>query len=626
MKLTRYQKHTLRSLYTDTAVLEALRDKHATAGERTPLEAAASRVEVFLDQVNADSVQAGRFDALEAIVLTEGRPALLIQDGTFNDPELPPLRERITPHRKVIEDAIRSVARLELLNHSSLSYAGTAWMVDTDVMITNRHVANLFAHQFGGRLVFRTNPAGERFKTQVDFFEEHDRDAVFEVPILEVLHMEDDSPFAPDFALVKVQAADELPPPIVLATNRPVPEEDIAVIGYPARDLRNPPAIMDDLFGGVYEVKRLSPGRVSGMGDDSFVFNHDCTTLGGNSGSVVLRTATGEAVGLHFSGSFLENNFAVTSAEILRRLAQLRDRLFISPRPNGDLQLTPEPSIASDVEAPSAADLVDRSGYDAQFLGPEIPLPPLSGRLVENVAPTENGESGELKYTHYSVLMHAARRMAIYTACNVSGAEWFHIPRERDRWFFDPRIDRAFQVGDDLYRNNRLQRGHLVRRLDPAWGADREEVRQAILDTYFWTNCTPQHERFNPRSWLSLERYILNNAVAHDLKVSVFTGPVFKQTDETYRGMQIPKDYWKVLAIVRADTGRLSVTAYLLSQSEFMDHLEFIYGEFRTYQVPLGKICDLTEIDFSNLSRFDPMSRLEAIPFVEIQSGADMIL
>ena len=32
-------------------------------------------------------------------------------------------------------------------------------------------------------------------------------------------------------------------------------------------------------------------------------FTHDCTTLGGNSGSVVLDLTTGEAVGLHFAGA-----------------------------------------------------------------------------------------------------------------------------------------------------------------------------------------------------------------------------------------------------------------------------------------------------------------------------------
>ena len=83
-----------------------------------------------------------------------------------------------------------------------------------------------------------------------------------------------------------------------------------------------------------------------------------------------------------------------------------------------------------------------------------------------------------------------------------------------------------FQVGNELYKRNPLDRGHLVRRLDPAWGNTREEAVQAADDTFFYTNSTPQHSRLNQREWLRLEEYILDNAATHDLKVSVFTGPV----------------------------------------------------------------------------------------------------
>ena len=41
------------------------------------------------------------------------------------------------------------------------------------------------------------------------------------------------------------------------------------------------------------------------------MITHDCSTLGGNSGSVLLDLQTGEAVGLHFAGLYLQDNFAV---------------------------------------------------------------------------------------------------------------------------------------------------------------------------------------------------------------------------------------------------------------------------------------------------------------------------
>src|SRR5262249_1075036 len=41
---------------------------------------------------------------------------------------------------------------------------------------------------------------------------------------------------------------------------------------------------------------------------------HDCTTLGGNSGSVLLDLENGVAVGLHYAGLYQENNFAVPAS------------------------------------------------------------------------------------------------------------------------------------------------------------------------------------------------------------------------------------------------------------------------------------------------------------------------
>ena len=626
MKPQHYRKETLRSLFDDSDVLDGIREKYSATAASEAFESAASRMGELLEGARSESVRHGPFDALEAIVLTEGRPALLIQDGTFKDPVLSVLRERLAPHRNAINAAIASVARLELLNHTSLRYAGTAWMLDEDIMITNRHVANLFAYAFGGRFLIRSNPAGEPVRAQVDFLEEHEREGVFEVPIVEVLHLEEDSPFTPDMALVRIRPVTGLPVPIPLSADVLAPHEDLVVIGYPARDLRNPAAIMDELFEGIYEVKRLSPGRVSGTSAESFVFTHDCTTLGGNSGSVAIRPATGEAVGLHFSGSFLDNNFAVSSVKIRERLDRLGDTPFVRglKAPAGAGQpVVVRP--ADEAEVPTMEELRGRAGYDPGFLGADVPLPGMTERLSDEIA-YPNPDAPELKYTNFSVCMHRPRKFAAYTACNIDGGHWFHIPRERDRWFYDPRLDRELQAGDGLYRKNKLQRGHLVRRLDPAWGEDREHAEQAIRDTYFWTNCTPQHERFNPRIWLDLERYVLDNAIAHELKVSVFTGPVFRDTDKIYRDYRIPEDYWKVLAMVRADTGQLSVTAYLLSQSEFVDHLEFVYGGFRTYQVPLGKILDLTGVEFAGLSRFDPLGRIESVPFVEINTTTDLVL
>ena len=49
--------------------------------------------------------------------------------------------------------------------------------------------------------------------------------------------------------------------------------------------------------------------------------NHDATTLGGNSGSVVMDMATGQAVALHFGGFEGDRNMAVQAPVVADRLA-----------------------------------------------------------------------------------------------------------------------------------------------------------------------------------------------------------------------------------------------------------------------------------------------------------------
>ena len=54
------------------------------------------------------------------------------------------------------------------------------------------------------------------------------------------------------------------------------------------------------------------------------------------------------------------------------------------------------------------------------------------------------------------------------------------------------------QTGEEAYRDNPLDRGHLVRRLDPAWGASRDEAKRSNDDTFHFTNCTPAARGLQP--------------------------------------------------------------------------------------------------------------------------------
>ena len=265
----------------------------------------------------------------------------------------------------------------------------------------------------------------------------------------------------------------------------------------------------------------------------------------------------------------------------------------------------------------------NRNGYDPSFLEKEVPRPIISDILTDDIVKLKNSNNEELKYTNFSVVMSKSRGLAFYTAVNIDGSKLEPLNRNNDVWYYDPRIDKEFQYGPELYFNNDLDRGHLVRRLDPVWGP---KFKDANEDTFHFSNCSPQHKNLNQRTWLGLEDYILRNADVHDLKVNVFTGPVFNENDLIYRGKYlVPSEFWKVVTIIKND-GSMSSTAYLQTQKQLIVDLKFVFGEYKTYQVPIIKIESLTRLDFGNLRDSDPISKIKALPVKIINNEKDIVL
>lgn len=274
---------------------------------------------MVLEALRENAVPVGAGD-IEAIVLRHGRPALLVRDGSFEPPESDVWKRRLEGARPAIEAAIRAVGRVEFKNHPDYEWGGTGWLVTPTIAVTNRHVASLVAYRDGDGVRFRATPNGREMACRVDLREEHMMPAEWELPIKRIRYIEPED--GPDLALLEVDPTGVAGiDPIALADG-PEIDAEVAVIGYPAWDgRRNDPLVMREIFRDIYDVKRLQPGRiVSSSGE---VFIHDCSTLGGNSGSPVIDLKTGMAVGLHYAGSYGKANYALPGHVIKDRLARL---------------------------------------------------------------------------------------------------------------------------------------------------------------------------------------------------------------------------------------------------------------------------------------------------------------
>jgi endonuclease G len=315
-------------------------------------------------------------------------------------------------------------------------------------------------------------------------------------------------------------------------------------------------------------------------------------------------------------------------------LAHLRSLIDIPPEKQvliDELLMAAEMTPQTSGGPMDQVDAVDRPedefvtafGYEPEFLGQRVDLPELLPQQMGDVAERLDGKGHVLDYTHFSIVMSKSRRMAYFTACNIDGRRRQEVPRKNDRWYFDPRLAREFQAGPDLYSGNDLDRGHLVRRNDPVWGRAAEQANE---DSFHFTNAAPQHKHLNQRTWRELEDYVLGAAETHELRVSVFTGPVFRADDIVYRGKyQLPAEFWKVVVIAKED-GTLSATGYLQTQKNLIDNLEFAYGSYKTYQIPVSRIEAITGLNFGRLRGNDPIGTLESMDSRLITGKGDILL
>ena len=247
--------------------------------------------------------------------------------------------------------------------------------------------------------------------------------------------------------------------------------------------------------------------------------------------------------------------------------------------------------------APPQRPATDPGGFDANFLGSAVALPAAADAVVDSDLLVVAGTT-VIPYTHFSLAMSRSRRFARWVAWNIDGAAIRRLSRSNISFRRDDRLPAEAQVGDELYKNNPLDRGHLARRADLLWGSPAE-ARQANADSFYFTNITPQHEGFNQSGaggiWGQLEDALFAEVDVADLRVSVMGGPIFTEGDPSYRNVRLPKRFWKILYYREGENPAIRARGYVLTQEDLLSPLEALeLPEFSVYEVPVGQIGEMT--------------------------------
>ena len=276
-------------------------------------------------------------------------------------------------------------------------------------------------------------------------------------------------------------------------------------------------------------------------------------------------------------------------------------------------------------------DYSNRNGFDSKFVpGLQVDLTKITKPKKSSVAPLHDGEAnsanGELRYQNFSVVMHKGRRFALLTATNIDGPTYVAINRrtgepadtqpEGETWYRDSRISDSYFVDQDFYSgwSHLFDRGHLTRRDDPTWG---DFATRANKDTFHFTNCTPQHWKFNEsiKFWQGIERYVLERGLfvtGRDKALSILQGPVLDGNDLWADDVQVPSAFWKVVAW--KGSGGLKAVAMIADQTKLFS-VQRNGGappppadtsvDVTEYRTSIATIESKTGLDLSALRPFD---------------------
>ncbi len=323
-------------------ILERLRARTESAGRSdliTDLDSIDEAMRNLHGQGSAARLSPVQYIQLEALVALTNRPALPVTER--ETPDLRRVQTVDSGHPSLGGFGVAVNTRLADLENGPLAavgridadwmHVGTGFLVGPDLIMTNRHVLEELASPLP-RAESPTRWQLTRMAT-IDFspsgYDPAQRFQIVEV-VFAGAHPIKGWPIRfdnLDLALLRIEtsntAGGKAPQPVSAVKNPGwrAGAANLFVVGYPAppsyvpldehgAERQDVLARLREIFGLRYREKYFAPGMVLRF-DASWVFEHDATTLGGNSGSLIGTLEGGlSAAGLHFAGDWLRANYA----------------------------------------------------------------------------------------------------------------------------------------------------------------------------------------------------------------------------------------------------------------------------------------------------------------------------
>ncbi|UWU12438.1 DNA/RNA non-specific endonuclease [Sinorhizobium medicae] len=155
------------------------------------------------------------------------------------------------------------------------------------------------------------------------------------------------------------------------------------------------------------------------------------------------------------------------------------------------------------------------------------------------------------------------------------------------------------------------------------------ESQMGAEDTFHYTNAAPQVQTYNDIDWGNLEDYLLDKAQSTDKRLTIFTGPIFRENDPLYgkdrKGgpWKIPLSFWKI-AVLQKSPAKVAAAAFIVGQTQYVQALyeAKVFSGLKSYtvdqmrkrriQTTIAAIEEESGLNFSAVRQFDAQGTLES--------------
>ena len=211
--------------------------------------------------------------------------------------------------------------------------------------------------------------------------------------------------------------------------------------------------------------------------------------------------------------------------------------------------------------------------------------PPDSLHPNELELPLMKGNIPIIKHLGYAFQYSEKHEQAFWVGYELTKKETEKAFERTDEFIPDPAVSTGTATVAD-YLKSGYDRGHLAPAADMGWS------QQAMAESFYFSNMSPQEPGFNRGIWKNLEEQVRTWAKAYD-SIYVVTGPVLKDglVQLGPNGVSIPKYYYKVILDNTGDDAK--AIGFLMPNQASKEPLE-------KFAVSVDQVEQETGIDFFN--------------------------